>query len=204
MLKIIRKAQELLAKKDMKDYTAAARHNGKWQVRSTKKTFENEFFALFEDDVVKPTGEDGKYAWIKFKTGASILPIDDEGNVYITRQFRYAIGRHDLEIVSGSVEGEGALDAAKRELKEELGIDAEEWSDMGCVYSMTSITQSCSRQFIARNLKFGEQETEGTEDIEPVKLTLDKAVEMVLNGEITDGDSCILILKAHAMKEKWQ
>ena len=89
-------------------------------------------------------------------------------------------------------------------LKEELGIEADEWIDLGSVYSITSITQSCSRQFIARNLRFGDQETEGTEEIEPVKLTLDHAVEMVINGEITDGDSCILIMKAHAMKEKWQ
>jgi len=187
----------------MKDDTATTQ-KGKWQVRSMQRVFENEFFAVFEDDVIKPTGEDGKYAWIKFKTGASILPVDDENNVFITRQFRYAIGRDDIEIVSGSVEGEGALEAAKRELKEELGIEADEWIDLGSVYSITSITQSCSRQFIARNLRFGNQETEGTEEIEPVKLTLDHAVEMVINGEITDGDSCILIMKAHAMKEKWQ
>jgi 8-oxo-dGTP pyrophosphatase MutT (NUDIX family) len=194
----------LLVLEGVKDDTVLTNRNGKWRVKSTHKAFENEFFALFEDDVIKPTGENGTYAWIKFKTGASVLPIDDEGYVYVTRQFRYAIGRHDLEIVSGSVEGEGALDAAKRELKEELGIEAEEWIDMGSVYSLTSITQSCSRQFIARKLKFGEQETEGTEDIEQIKLTLEQAVDMVLNGEITDGDSCILILKAHAMKEKWQ
>lgn len=188
----------------MKDATGITTHKGKWQIRSTQIVFENEFFTLFEDDVIKPTGDEGKYAWIKFKTGASVLPVDDENNVYVTRQFRYAIGRHDLEIVSGSVDSESALDAAKRELKEELGIKADAWIDLGSVYTMTSITQSCSRQFIARKLTFGDQQTEGTEDIEPVKLTLDQAFEMVLNGEITDGDTCILVMKAHAMKEKWQ
>jgi 8-oxo-dGTP pyrophosphatase MutT (NUDIX family) len=188
----------------MRDDSAEHKQNGKWQIKSTQKLFENPFFAVFEDDVVKPTGDNGKYAIVRFKTGASVLPIDDEENVYITRQFRYAIGRHDLEIVAGSVDGESALDAAKRELKEELGIEAAEWKDLGSVYSLTSITHSCSRQFIARKLTFTEQETEGTEDIEPVKLTLEQAFEMVLNGEITDGDSCILILKARALKEKWQ
>lgn len=188
----------------MRNDTTGHRQNGKWLIKSTQKIFENPFFAVFEDDVVKPTGDDGKYALIKFKTGASVLPIDDEENIYITRQFRYAIGRDDIEIVSGSIDGEGALDAAKRELKEELGIEAEEWIDLGAVYSLTSITQSCSRQFIARKLAFGDQKTEGTEDIEPVKLTLEQAHTMVLNGEITDGDTCILLLKAHALKEKWQ
>jgi ADP-ribose pyrophosphatase len=184
----------------MKDDSSNHRRNGEWIIKSTRKIFENPFFAVFEDDVIKPTGDDGKYATVRFKTGVAVLPIDDVDNVYLTNQFRYAIGRNDLEVVAGSIDGEGALDAAKRELKEELGIEAEEWTDLGSIYSITSITQSTSRQFIARKLTFGEQETEGTEDIEPVKLKLSEACEMVHRGEITDGDTCILILKAAAMK----
>jgi ADP-ribose pyrophosphatase len=188
----------------MKGETSENKQNGKWTIRSTKKVFENPFFAVLEDDVIKSTGDNGKYATIRFNPGAAILPIDNEENVYLTRQFRYAIGRDDLEVVAGSIEGEGALEAAKRELKEELGIVAEEWIDLGSIYSLTSITQSCSRQFIARGLSIGEQETEGTEDIELVKLKLSQAYDMVLRGEITDGDTCILILKAIAIKEKRQ
>jgi len=176
--------------------------NGKWTIKSTRKIFENPFFAVFEDDVEKPDGEDGQYATIRFNDGASILPIDDESNIYLTRQFRYAIGRHDLEVVAGSIDGEGALDTPQRELKEELGIEATEWSDLGSDYSLTSITQSCSRQFIARKLTFGEQEPEGTEDIEPVKLKLSDAVQMVMAGEITDTDTCLLILKASLLDSK--
>jgi len=188
----------------MKGEAIQQKQNGQWTIRSTKKVFENPFFAVFEDDVIKPDGTDGRYATVRFTSGAAVLPIDDEDNVYLTRQFRYAIGRHDLEVVAGSIEGEGALDGAKRELKEELGIEAEEWTDLGSIYSITSITQSCSRQFIAKGLTFGEQETEGTEDIEPVKIKLAEACDMVLKGEITDGDTCILILKAAALKEKRQ
>jgi len=188
----------------MKGEAIQQKQNGKWTIKNTRKIFENPFFAVFEDAVLKPDGNEGTYATIRFTSGAAVLPIDDEDNVYLTRQFRYAIGRDDLEIVAGSIEGEGALDGAKRELKEELGIEAEEWIDLGSIYSLTSITQSCSRQFIAKGLTFGAQETEGTEDIEPVKLKLSDALEMVLKGEITDGDTCILILKAAALKEKRQ
>jgi len=172
------------------------KQNGNWTIRSTQKVFENPFFAVFEDDVIKPDGGDGRYATIRFNPGVSILPIDDDANVYLTRQFRYAIGRHDLEVVAGSIEGEGALDAAKRELEEELGIHAGEWVDLGSVFSLTSITQSCSRQFIARKLEFGEQKPEGTEEIESVKLKLSEAIDMVMKGEITDSDTCLLLLKA--------
>ena len=188
--------------RQMKGDREEGKHNGKWLIKSTKRVFENDFFTVFEDDVVKPTGDDGKYATIRFNPGAAVLPIDEDENVYLTRQFRYAIGRDDLEVVAGSIDGEGALDAAKRELKEELGIEAEEWIDLGVIFSLTSITQSTSRQFIARGLTFRQQETEGTEDIELVKIKLAEAFEMVMNGYITDSDTCILIMKAVAMKKK--
>ena len=186
----------------MKGESVSGNSNGGWVVRSTHKIFENPFFAVFEDDVIKPTGDEGTYATIRFKTGVAVLPIDYDGNIYLTRQFRYAIRRYDIEVVAGSVEGEGAIDAAKRELKEELGIEAEEWHDLGSVCSLTSITQSTSRQFIATKLRFGEQETEGTEDIEPYKVELTEAYDMVHTGQITDADTCLLILKAAALYEK--
>ena len=186
----------------MKGESSNTKRNGNWVVLWTQKVFENPFFAVFEDDVIKPTGDEGKYATVRFKTGVAVLPVDDEGNVYLTRQFRYAIGRYDLEVVAGSIDGEAAIDAAKRELKEELGIEAAGWTDLGSIFSMTSITQSTSRQFIATDLTFGEQETEGTEDIEPVKLSLSDACDMVHRGEITDGDTCILLLKASYINEK--
>lgn len=185
----------------MKDGSVSTKNNGNWLVNSTTTIYENGFFAVFEDDVVKPTGDHGKYATITFKPGASVLPVDDAGHVYLTRQFRYAIGRYDLEVVSGSIDGEGALDAAKRELKEELGIEAAEWIDAGTVHSLTSIARCTSRQFIARRLTFTDQDTEGTEDIEPVELKLSDAHQMVVRGEITDADTCLLILKAIALAE---
>jgi 8-oxo-dGDP phosphatase len=179
-----------------------AHQHGKWRIRSTSRIFENPFFAVFEDDVDKPNGERGKYATVRFNEGVAVLPMDDDQNVFLTRQFRYAIGREDLEVVAGSIDGEGALDAARRETKEELGIEADEWIDVGAVHSLTSITQCTSRQFIARGLTFGEQENEGTESIECIKLKLSEAVEMIRSGEITDGDTCLLIMKAAFLRNK--
>lgn len=190
----------MLTQTAMYDSNSGDKRLAGWTVRSTQKVFENHFFAVFEDDVIKPTGDEGKYATIRFKAGVAVLPIDGDGNIYLTRQFRYAIGRYDIEVVAGSIDGEAAIDAAKRELKEELGIEAGEWLDLGATFSMTSITLCTSRQFIATELTFGEQEIEGTEDIEPVKLKLSDACEMVQAGDITDSDTCLLILKAAARK----
>src|SRR2546423_9764139 len=96
---------------------AKMRKNGKWTIKSTREAFRNEFFAVFEDEVIKPTGEDGTYGKIHFNPGVAILPIDDDDNVYLTNQFRYAIGRDDFEVAAGSIDGENALAAAKRETR---------------------------------------------------------------------------------------
>ena len=174
--------------------------NGEWKIKGTKKVFENGFFAVFEDKVVRPDGKDDRYATISFKPGAAVLPIDDDSNVYLTRQFRYALGRKDIEAVAGAIDGEEPLEAAKREAREELGIEAEEWTGLGRIESNTSVTRSEAHLFIARKLKFREPHAEATEDIEPVKMRLTEAVEKVLNGEITHGETCELILRTHSRK----
>src|SRR4051812_29040722 len=109
------------------------RKNGNWTIKHTRKIFENDFFKVFEDEVIQPDGKDGKYATIRFVQGAAVLPLDDDGFIYLTKQFRYALGREDLEVVSGAIEDENPSEAARREAREELGIEAEEWTDLGVI-----------------------------------------------------------------------
>jgi ADP-ribose pyrophosphatase len=174
-----------------------SRKNGNWTIKNTRKIFENEFFKLFEDDVVQPDGKDGKYATIRFVQGVSVLPLDDDGFIYLTKQFRYAIEREDLEVVSGAIEREEPLAAARREAKEELGIEAAEWTDLGKIESDTSITNSTAHLFLARRLTFGKPAREGTEQIETVRMKFTEALEKVMRGEITHGQTVVLILKAN-------
>lgn len=170
---------------------------GNWTVKDTHTRFENDFFKVYEDDVIQPDGKPGTYATIKFPAGIAVLPVDDDGTVYLTRQFRYALGGMNIEVVCGAIEGEDALEAAKRETKEEVGIEAGEWISLGKIQTDTSITNSTSHLFLARDLKFGKPESEGTEDIELVKMPIKEAVEKVLSGEITNGQTCVLVLKTY-------
>jgi ADP-ribose pyrophosphatase len=169
--------------------------NGDWTIKDTRKIFENDFFKVLEDDVIDPAGKRDKFATIRFRPGASVLPLDEAGNIYLTRQFRYAIERDDLEVISGAVEDEETLEAAKRESREELGITAEVWVELGRVEDNTSITDSTAHLFLARKLSFGKPEREQTEQIETVRMKLTEAVEKVMNGEITHSQTCFLILK---------
>ena len=170
--------------------------NGEWTIKRTEKIFENDFFKVFEDDVIAPDGKDDKYATIDFPPGVSVLPVDDEGNIYLTRQFRYAPGRECVEAIAGAIENEGRLQAAKREAREELGIEAEDWKYSGKIQSDTGITNSLCHLYLARRLTFKKPNRESSENIKTIKMKLDKAVEKVMKGEITHPQACILILKA--------
>jgi 8-oxo-dGTP pyrophosphatase MutT (NUDIX family) len=176
--------------------------NGDWTIKGTEKIFENEFFKVYNDKVIQPDGKDGEYATIEFVEGVSVLPIDDDGLVYLTRQFRYAVGRESLETVAGGIEDEEPLEAAKREAREELGIEAGEWIPLGAIDADTSILKAPSHQFIARKLSFRKPERDDTEEMESVKMKLDEAVQKVLDGEITHAPSCVLLLKAAISQDK--
>ena len=170
--------------------------NGNWTIKDTEKIYENDFFTVYEDKVIEPDGKDGTYATIKLPPGVGILPIDDEGFIYMTKQFRYSAGRETLEVVAGSVEDEEPIEAAKRELKEELGITAEEVNELGKIELDNSIIKNEILLFTARGLGFGKPDRESSEEIETVKIQFRDAVEKVFNDEIAHSLSCALLLKA--------
>lgn len=176
---------------------------GDWKIKSTTKIFQNDFFRVVEDDVIQPDGGPSRYATISFKPGVAILPIDQDGSAYMTLQFRYALRRDNVEVVSGGYEpDEDVLEAARRELREELGIEADEWTPLGRIEAITSITDSHTDLFLARGLSFNKPEREATEKISPVKMTLRQALEKVLSGEITHGETCSLVMKAWFEEQK--
>ena len=174
-----------------------AKKHGPWTIEGTEEKHRDEFIELSVDSVIKPDGERGTFAVARTPPGVSVLALDDEGFVHLTREFRYAIGRESIEVVSGAVDdGEEAREAARRELHEELGIQAEELIEMGMVDAITSQVLCQVTLFLARGLAFGEPEQEGTEQIERVRWKFAEAVSAVIDGRITHAPSCVLILKA--------
>lgn len=173
------------------------RKHGPYTIKSSECLHRDEFVEVWLDEVVRPNGQPGRYATMKMRPGVAVLALDEEGFVYLVSLFRYAVGKECVEVVQGMVdEGEEAVESARRELREELGIEAEELIDLGLVDAVTSQVFSPARVFLARGLTFGEPDRESTERMRPVKVTLEEAVRMVLDGEITQGTTCALILKA--------
>lgn len=171
------------------------RKNGNWLIKETKVIFANDFFTLSLDKVINPENRNDEYATIQFKDSIAVIALDENRNIYLTKQFRYALERENIEAVAGAVENENTLAAAKRELKEELGIVAEDWANLGKTNGNTSITKDGKSLFLARRLTFENPKTESTEQIKQIKMPLNQAVEKVLAGEIPHDVTCLLILK---------
>ena len=173
------------------------KQHGPWQIVKLHEVYRDPWLNVRKDDVIRPDGQSGTHSVVNLKPGVCVLAIDDQNHVYLTEEFYYGVGRVTVEAVSGGIEpGDGSLETAKRELQEELGIEAEQWIDMGVLDPFTTSVVSPTQLYLARNLRFGNQSLEGTELIRCVKMTLAEAVNKVLDSEITHGPSCVVILKA--------
>ena len=173
------------------------RKHGPWTIKETIRHYRDDFAEFYEDKVLKPDGTPSSYAVMRMKPGVSVLAVGDDGTTYLTKQFRYAVGRESVEVVSGMIdEGEEASEAARRELREELGIEADEWVDLGLIDAVTSQVFCPANVYLARRLRFTGTERDASEEMEAVEMSFAEAVEAVMRGEITHGLSCALILKA--------
>jgi 8-oxo-dGTP pyrophosphatase MutT (NUDIX family) len=171
--------------------------HGAWTIKASECRYRDEFVEFWVDDCLRPDGEPARRATLRMRPGVAVLAVDEEGFAHLLRQFRYAVGRESVEVVQGAAEeGEGLAEAARRELKEELGVEAAELTDLGPLDAVTSQVFSPSQLFLARGLTFQEPEREATEQLRPLKVKLGEAVRMVMEGEITQATSCVLILKA--------
>jgi 8-oxo-dGTP pyrophosphatase MutT (NUDIX family) len=170
---------------------------GPWTTISSKSVYKNQWIEVSEDEVIRPDGKEGIFGVVEMQPGVSVLPIDDEGYVYLVKEYKYAVEQETIEVIAGGIDqNESVLAAAKRELKEESGILADEFVDLGRVDPFTSIIKSPNYMFLARQLKFSNSNLEGTEKIEVIKISLDDVFKMVMESKITNGVTVSLILKA--------
>lgn len=169
---------------------------GPWTIVGSRVVYKNPWITVVEDKVIRPDGKDGIFGTVNMKEGVSVLPLDDKNNVYLTREYKYAISRVILEAVSGGFDNdEDKLKTAKRELSEEIGVVAGKWKYLGFVDPFTNAILSPNHLYLAQNLIFQKSHPEGTEKIEIVKMPFDKAYQKVMDSEITHSATVALILK---------
>ena len=172
------------------------RNHGPWKIRKSADMYQDPWVRVQRDEVVRPDGLDGSYATIHLRSGVCVVAVDDQANVHLTREFHYAVGRTTIEGVSGGIEdGESNRLSSRRELAEELGLEAKHWTHLGQIDPFTASVYSTVDMYLAQGLSRCPTNLEGTELIEPVVMPLADAIEMVRTGGITHGPTCVVLLR---------
>lgn len=173
-----------------------------WQKVSSRQIYDNPWINVRHEEVIKPNGESGIYGVAHFKyLAAAIVPLDENGNIWLVGQFRYTLNEYSWEIPMGGGDlRSDSLEAAKRELREETGLSAIKWTYLGRLHTSNSVTDEVGHMYLAEDLTQGEAEPDDTEILQLKKVTLKDAVSMVMNGEITDSLSIAAILKVARLK----
>ncbi len=172
--------------------------NNPWTTLSERSIYQNPWIRLSHREVITPGGKPGIYGVVQFQNLAiGVVPIDAENHTWLVGQYRYALDRYSWEIPEGGCPiGTDPLAAASRELAEETGITAQQWTKIANFDLSNSVTDETGMVFIARELSFGDPSPEDTEEITVKRLPFSEAVDMVLQGEITDALSIIGLLRA--------
>lgn len=169
---------------------------GPWRRLTSELRYENPWIAVYHEDVLTPAATSGIYGRVHFKgTAIGIVPVNVQGETYLVGQYRYTLDDYSWEIpMGGCPAGEQPLVAAQRELAEETGLRAENWQQIQTLHTSNSITDEKGLVFLATDLTEGEMALEDSEDITVKKLPLSEAIEMALDGRITDAISVAALL----------
>ncbi|MEJ5993510.1 NUDIX hydrolase [Pedobacter sp. Du54] len=168
-----------------------------WKVLESNQIYDNAWIKLTEHQVINPAGGKGIYGEVHFKNLAlGIVVLDIHHNTWLVGQYRFPLKAYSWEIP----EGGGALDAdpiisAKRELKEETGIQASTFTEIQRMHLSNSVSDEYAIIYIAQDLQMGQSSPEETEELMVRKVPFEEAYQMVINGEITDSMSVAGILK---------
>ena len=167
---------------------------------ASKQIFDGKVVKLFVDDIELPNGKGAFREVVRHPGAVCVIPITDEGEVVMVKQFRYPFSSVLLEIPAGKLEiGEDPLDAVKRELEEESGVVAENVEFIGMTYTTVAFTDEKIYTYMATGLSYTESHPDEDEFLEVEKIPLSTLVDMVMNGEIKDSKTQICILKAHKL-----
>lgn len=168
-----------------------------WKTLDTRLVYQNEWISVREDSVLCPDGSPGIYGVVDTRIATGVVALTEEQEVYLVGQWRYPLEQYSWEIVEGGAdEGELPLDAIQRELREEAGLIAEDWQQLGPeVHLSNCFTSERAVLFVARGLREVPSAPEPTEILQVKKVPLTQCFSMVDSGEITDSMSVIALLR---------
>lgn len=170
-----------------------------WHTRATTTIYENPWISVREDQVTGPAG-DGIYGVVTMRHPAVfVVAVDVDDRVCLVTLDRHTVGR-SIEVPAGGTDGEDPLDAARRELLEETGLEAAHWTHLGTMNALNGIAEAPEHVFLAQGLSQADVSATHTQAEEGIAAvgweTFETVLEMIADGRITDGESIAAIAYA--------
>jgi 8-oxo-dGTP pyrophosphatase MutT (NUDIX family) len=166
--------------------------SGPWTRRSRRIAYENPWITVFHDEVTRPDGTAGVYGVVHpAATACGIVVLDADDRTLLVGQHRYTLDEYSWEIPEGGVDADDPLAGAQRELREETGVTAAEWHELGRFTLSNSVSDERGVLYLATDLSHGDSDPEPTEVLEVRWVPFAEALAMTLDGRITDAISII-------------
>jgi 8-oxo-dGTP pyrophosphatase MutT (NUDIX family) len=169
-----------------------------WTTCGSRVVYKNAWITVREDDVIRPDGEKGIYGVVDTRIATGVIAVTPEREVYLVGQFRYPTNVYSWEIIEGGTDpGEDAMLGAQRELKEEAGLIAKNWRQLGGeIHVSNCFSSEIGFIYLAEDLTQTSADPEGTEVLQIKKVPFTECLHMVDSGEIKDAISIVGILRA--------
>jgi 8-oxo-dGTP pyrophosphatase MutT (NUDIX family) len=162
-----------------------------------RQVFRGKILDVGVETVELPNGETAELEIIRHPGGAAAVAVDEARRVCLLRQFRHAAGGWLWELPAGKIDpGEEPFGTAGRELAEEAGVEAGDWSDLGRLNSSPGVFTEVIYLYLARGLRPVEREHEAHEVIEVHWVPFDRALDWCFDGTITDAKTLIGLFRA--------
>lgn len=166
-----------------------------WRTVSSRVVYENSWITVREDDALAPDGRPALYGVVELRPSVFVVALTDDDEVVLVTTDRYTTGPASVEVPAGGTDGQDPLVAAQRELAEETGLVAREWTQVGTLDALNGVARAVEHVFVARGLSpvadaaatRDEQAAEGITAVRAVPFT--DALEMVRSGGIRDGET---------------
>jgi ADP-ribose pyrophosphatase len=168
---------------------------GEYRRISKREVYRNRWIVVEAHDIVHPTGVAGEHVLVLTGPPVAIL-VDDDGDLLFAKQPRFGAQADLVELVKGGAdEGESPLECAQRELREELGVVAGSWEELGQVHEIPSIIAYPVTLFLATAVEHVIDDQEENERIELVRLPAERAIAAAAAGRLTDAVTATALLR---------
>lgn len=167
--------------------------------------YEGEFLRVHKDSVLLPDGSVSSREYLTHPGAVAVLALLDNGNLVMERQFRYAPQREFIELPAGKIDhGEDVLRTAQRELLEETGYAASEWTHLTTAWPCIGYADERMEYFLARGLTHRGRELDDGEFLEVIELSLPQAIEWIRLGKINDSKTIVGLFWLEKYLKDWQ